>query len=654
MARNIVIDKDYIYSNEGKNSIERFKYILSKSPFIKKNNSFTKIKPTYYKDYFHKNDESSDSSSSYHEDIFSNNYKIKLMKLLKDQKEKYFNLRPLCAEKRIQLTKNNKKLKNESNEEIKLYNDKEKYQYHIYHHTEITRFLKLLNEKKKFFDPSAASYKPKLDFIYKKILYSPNFKKMVGRYDQEIISKNVEKILKIKFEELKKYYNEKQELQKKKQKQKKLEMMNKIKQNQLNNNIFIEFNRTKEKLQTNSKLKNKKTNNNIECYLNKTNNSEKLNKSFNKSNASFKTKIEENSCGGVEKHSLFSNGIPKTIAGKISNKNIKKEKNIGKIVDNFLSDEYIPLNKREENKYSNTLSNNIYKSHNKLNSEDLTNNIPYSFQKLYENNTYKNKIRLTKQSKTKVDKKINGINFDMMLPRQSIEDILKIKKNTYPSIDPNYKYIYPRCITKVIYKSPYTESNSKIQHNFRGIGEDYTYDANKCYHLYNNHKNPKYFSFTKMLGSNIDNEFNLPSYMVKQFDKKSMYTMTEQSLYSNNFRNTQTTGDYSSFKGKKSFNVKLNLNNLINKAETKEAKDNIIYTVKYLSPESTYYNNKLFISNSLLPEYYRLNLDNLENDPIKMYKGGIDGITMKTIKSKKYIMSLFNDYEKKLFFPNFK
>ena len=110
---------------------------------------------------------------------------------LSKQKEKEF-----LETKRNQEKKNQKVLKRQEKEignvkkradiekQLRYELQNERYKYHLIHHHHdlyVDKSLLNLNEQ-----VSSNSYKPKLEYVFKKIIYSPEFNKMSGRYDQEL------------------------------------------------------------------------------------------------------------------------------------------------------------------------------------------------------------------------------------------------------------------------------------------------------------------------------------------------------------------------------------------------------------------------------------------------------------------------------------
>ena len=215
MSENNFIKKnEMLYSHSGKASTQKFSYLLDKKSHIDKilaGKKRIKIVETDFIDKEESFDEFNNQINDIEEeDIFTKEYEIKHISDLNDQKLKYFsNVKNPCMYieskvKRKPKTKYNKnmikekKMSNEAKakEELKKLihsNNKFNYYYHLLHHTDNSNYFSDEEGNIIIFGPevNATRYNPKLEYIYPKIIYSPSFKLMSGRYDQQILSKTV-------------------------------------------------------------------------------------------------------------------------------------------------------------------------------------------------------------------------------------------------------------------------------------------------------------------------------------------------------------------------------------------------------------------------------------------------------------------------------
>ena len=215
MSENNFIKKNEIlYSHSGKASTQKFSYLLDKKSHIDKilaGKKRIKIVETDFIDKEESFDEFNNQINDIEEeDIFTKEYEIKHISDLNDQKLKYFsNVKNPCMYIESKVKKkpktNNirniikeKKMSNEAKakEELKKLihsNNKFNYYYHLLHHKDNSNYFSDNEGNIIIFGPevNATRYNPKLEYIYPKIIYSPSFKLMSGRYDQQILSKTV-------------------------------------------------------------------------------------------------------------------------------------------------------------------------------------------------------------------------------------------------------------------------------------------------------------------------------------------------------------------------------------------------------------------------------------------------------------------------------
>ena len=204
--------KGNTYSHAGKVSAFKFSYLLDKKSHIDKILEGKKRNKIVEVDFIDKEETLDDYENQMNEndfdDIFTDEYKIRHIMDLKEQRLKFFsNVKNPCTYIENKVKKKPKNKRNKANnfqvdnkirakEELKkllLFNSsKFSYYYHLLHHTDNSNYYSDM-EDNIIFGPevNATRYNPKLEFIYPKIIYSPSFKLMSGRYDQQILSKKL-------------------------------------------------------------------------------------------------------------------------------------------------------------------------------------------------------------------------------------------------------------------------------------------------------------------------------------------------------------------------------------------------------------------------------------------------------------------------------
>ena len=705
------------YSYVGKFSMEKIMYLLDRKSHIDK--KLSKKKKNGEINYDLLQEENSDLSFLQNgiglENIFSDNYESKHESELNMQKFKYFdNVKNPCThienkvkksiiEKNEKLKKNRKARNrdiNENEEKIKEKNDSLNkmiakselqkiiesgynfnYYHHLSHHTYNDNYYIENNKNEIKIGPNinATRYNPKLDFVYPKIIYSPSFKLMKGRYDKEHI------IEKLKNTSEQKNINKKSiENETIKENDSNIEnkTMHRIKKLNVKKNkelkkskSFINNKYIKEDtISINSLIKNKtiinenttKENENNNSGSNNNNNNDTLFTSKAIKNVYYKDSNSNNSNNliNANKNMVLNNAYLTARLSKF-HKNGNNKKNIRKI--NNINKEKFPniFSRKEEN--SSSLSN-IYKSCKNKNTLSIINKT------LSNNNSDTNifsfKERIMNQSKSGNKSKnkkeilfsLRGPNFNKMLGRGYIHKLpLKIQM-IHPQLNPNWNSIEPKCIMKVMYSN--SLKNNKSMNKFKGINEEVTFDINKIYNNYNNHFKAKSFYFKKMIGRTNNKDGNiLPSYMINISNRNSCDNLNEKSLMMNNYSEAKFKDPISSFNQQKSFNNKLNMNkeNLnISNIEIKNNENdafkifmNMIRNNKKNRKKKFLIPNQDFMSISYksklkeLPEFYKINLDSITREK------EIDGITYKTIKKTNKRNEILSDEDKKIFSINF-
>lgn len=213
-------EKNYNYSHVGNASAKKYLYILDKKNHLNnliKGKKHDKIIPN---DFL--NQEENDvyngiyEKEEYEENIFDNDYKNKYKHFLEEQKQKYFNLKKSCTiltnfikqkKKKNFLDKKKDNNLREKKSLIEKFND-DKFKYHLIHHYHDYYLDKSLISSNKV-EQSCINYYPKMEYIFKKINYSPEFKKMRGRYDQQNIKEIIQRKLENNINQIKEKENKK-------------------------------------------------------------------------------------------------------------------------------------------------------------------------------------------------------------------------------------------------------------------------------------------------------------------------------------------------------------------------------------------------------------------------------------------------------------
>ena len=704
--------KNFNYSHIGEASAKKYLYLIDKKKHLNnllKGKKRNKIVEADFIDQEEKDiyDELYEKDE-YEEDIFDKDYKNKYKQLLEEQKQKYFNLKNSCSFLDSSNKKKEKENKEEDNKKMRILNrfDNNKYKYHLIHHHHdhyVDKSLLKANEA----EPACTSYNPKMEYIYKKIIYSPEFKKMSGRYDQENLKDKIEHQMEINIKQKKE--KESRNYQKKLDKiRTSIIIPKENKEINLKNNI-VDFSIRHKSVSGNigenrknsliSLIKTNKDNiandNNDELINNESRNFnrklfKRTNTMFNKdpqalpfgfgnnksNKNSFDIKnIEEdneednydfydnrNQSNNIDGNTVSSANHNKTTSGKKKDSNVNYINNETDIIYSY------NLSKND----SNILINNNYsykkdKEGKKNKRNDFNNNInnENSINKKRINNK-NNHININNNNKQILLPSLNNnkvVNFDKMLSRDYIRKLNEKKGNIYSSLSPNYDSIRPKCIMKVIYAQKHYRKNKKNE--FKSTFNEFVYDINKIFNNYNNHLPPKDINLDKMTGRELNDNTPLPSYMINQYNRNAFNTFNDKSLEMNNFANGQLKQLKSSFNDKKSFNYKLNdqyfdNNNIFTEEITslmKKISRKPINNKKYEYKEcksiscSKKIDQNYGVNTSFkakMPEYYKVNLDKLGK---YRFSNGekIDGFTLKTIKNNKSAIDLLNNKEKKIF-----
>ena len=702
-----IFRSDFNYSQIGEASAKQFSYILDKRNHLREllkekklhklvtENFIDQEEKDVYDDLYEKD--------GYEEDIFDKDYKNKYEQLLEEQKQKYLDLKNSCSYKI-----DNKKEKISKKYLLDKY-DNDKYKYHLIHHHHdhyIDKALLKANEGQL----ACTSYNPKMEYIYKKIIYCPQFKKMSGRYDQENLRDKIEHQIEINLQHKKetesKLYKKKKEQMKaliKKEKLAKIHNKEKLELSKRHLSVIQKRNSNilnTEKLFDNSeelinesrnfnKKLFKRTNSMINTLPQFMSFGLKNNNKSNKNSFEDIKNIEEEKDENEDYNYEYKEKIKNDITNNFLDGNTLSSANYNKTTSGKRKDSSIYYNNNETDiiypyniskNDSNILINNnyLYKKEKKeqkdkiyyLRNEDNNLKDLNSSKKrvIAKNKNYKNTSNIS--SKQNLFPSLNNkkvVNFDKMLSREYIRKLNEQKFNIYSSLSPNYESIRPNCIMKVKYaKKNFRKNKTK---EFKSVFNEFVFDINKIYNNYNNHFPPKDIYIDKLTGRKLDNNSPLPSYLLNQYNRNAFNSFNDKSLEMNNFSNGNLRTLKSSFNEKKTFNYKLydqyynndnnnELSSIMIKIRknilNKKNKDNESKNeCKSLSCSNIIkeYKNKNYDNEYLLkgkiPEYYKLNLDKLDKFPSNLDK--IDGFTLKTIKTNKSAIDLLTNYEKKIF-----
>ena len=605
-----IIRGDFNYSHIGQASAKQFSYLLDRRKKLKNILRGKKLNKIIGDDFIDQEEkdlyDDMYEKDEYEEDIFDKDYKNKYEQLLEEQKQKYFNFKKTCSfiigndqKEKIENQINNKKLVNQF--------DNDKYKYHlIHHHHDYSLDKALMNINGG--QPTCTSYNPKMEYVYKKIIYTPQFKKMIGRYDQEKLKNKIEHQVEISMKH-EKEKESKISLRKREKARASIEIEKKEKKDNLNNDNFERVDISKRHYSVMNKRKSsmislfkkspEKNDDNNEELINESHNFNKKlfkrtktviqrqpplisfglnnNKSFKNSfsniknieesqneeeNYDYEEKVKHNISNNIDGNTLSSANYNKTTSGKKKDSSIYYNNNETDIIyPNNISknDSNILISKNYS--YKNE-KNFLRNGDNKL---TTNNNNSTSFN---ENNTSKKRLTVLNKSYKNIPNIITKsvlpslnnnkvVNFDKMLSREYINKINERKVNIYSTITPNFESIRPKSIMKVMYEEKKIERKNKKK-EFKSSFNEFVYDVNKNFNSYNNHSPPKVIYLDKISGREINNNSPLPSYMVNQYNRNAFNTFSDKSLEMNNYSLGKLKTLKSSFNDKKSFNYKLN------------------------------------------------------------------------------------------------
>jgi hypothetical protein len=148
------------------------------------------------------------------------------------------------------------------------------------------------------------------------------------------------------------------------------------------------------------------------------------------------------------------------------------------------------------------------------------------------------------------------------------------------------------------------------------------------------------------------NEGKLPSYMIRKFDRNSLYDMTDKSLKLNRFSDGKFMTEYSSFQNKKSFNDKINKELMNSETLINSNLNDIVDHIK----GDIYEDNNRRMRNKIrnVMEYYNRNFDKKNDINNKNYN-----FMWKSMDNKNDIKNYIknnnseNENKKKKILPNY-
>ena len=193
-------------------------------------------------------------------------------------------------------------------------------------------------------------------------------------------------------------------------------------------------------------------------------------------------------------------------------------------------------------------------------------------------------------------KHIRSIYFNNMLSRhkKNTRKTHQIENICYPCT-PNYSSIYPKIAMKVFYNK--NNNRKDFSPKLKGMKDELTFNIDKVYNKYNNHKEPKSFSLDKMLGRYKKDEKNNLTNIKDNEDNKEIETE----------RRNQ------SIKNKINIIKSYFINQKINSRNKKSKNENDINNI--------YYNNILENVYKKLIEKYLLNDKNMTEIDKKIING---------------------------------
>ena len=452
-------------------------------------------------------------------------------------------------------------------------NVNERFKYHQHHHKDNSDYIEKLKGQKGF-QPSCTRYNPKMDFIWNKTLTGPSWKLVKGREENVKLPDNTNEFY-LTHSELKPL-----------------------------GKIFINMDKQTERGDFSS-LKDVRMRSDKPF---KTEANKKINK--NKS-VSYSNNNSGNAIGYT--YTFSKNNMT-------SSKNSERGNNDQELFTNQGTNGISTY----ENTYpvNGTNYNNI--SVNQIKGAKSFQTSRKNLNKIYYNTTGSIYPTVNHGNSTN---KIKAPDFSKTISREQLNFISRDKSPISPFITPNFSAVQPRNLTMVSYTNSLKKTKKPI--SMPTLNANFTYNPDKVLNKINNHKEPKAPNFASMVSRPNENT-PLPSYMIKKFDRSSIYTTTDKTLELNNFANGKFLTEYSSFYPKKSFNKAINLN-LLNNEKFVESNLDLVGAIGKT--------NKIM-------EFYSKNLDDITNDGVG---SKFDSVTFKTVPK----ISVMSEKEKEIFKVNF-
>lgn len=151
--------------------------------------------------------------------------------------------------------------------------------------------------------------------------------------------------------------------------------------------------------------------------------------------------------------------------------------------------------------------------------------------------------------------------FKKTLSRDDVNRVKSFQKINLPLNSPNINPVKSRPIMMVSYDI--AQARKKINKKFKGVDHSISYNLDKLFNKYNNHKPVSVPLFKKMTARPMDDN-PLPSFMRQMYTRAGANATTDKTLKMNHFADGAFMTGYSSFINKKSFNKMINLSLLNN------------------------------------------------------------------------------------------
>ena len=663
--KNIDFNPKNNYSRAGKASAKTFSYVIDREERLNKILKDKPYKGYIEEDYFEKKDELSfdDSKDLIYEDIFDKNYKDHYKILLRQQKMKYFKSVKSCGFNKIFFPEANKN---------EMYSTK---------YNKVNQIKESKNKEKLLH----LEQNPNKSYIYKKIIYSQSFEKMLGRYDLEKTREEIREKLKLNVKPLnkskkakkkqtieitKKDENSEYKTEKTKSKTIHTKQIKAVDMDKMLDREYISDNNDV-RIRTSKFIRNKiKSPTFIQ-------NISPLSSFINKKRFSFRAnKLSPTIRNNIRQKSLLIKDEKKFISDKIdliskrifsglssakkdnnNTNNLKRENS--SLSNNLLLDKPISkeiyftpkFNARRRNFSGNSFTG-LKRTTEKNNSFTFNSKSKTCFN-FHENN--KNRKRHFRLISSKAQPLNNTFSFKKMLSRAYVNRIqINDKIGANRPLEPNYSSIYPKIVQSVKYSTLNNLRKNPPQRDLIGRNVEEKKSDNDL---------SQYINFSKMFGrGKIRTDY--PVFMNNLNSRSAFDLLTVKSLEMNHFSKMNFNTPISCFNSKKSFNSNISNNNINNRPDSiknlkikkeKEIRiknynkniENIFKKVIYddiidkndIKEEmfTDFKKNTKLIKainlsyKNLMSDYYKLNLDHLDKN---LQKKKIDGITFQVIKGK--------------------